>query len=248
MASQLSLNLEQPLRYSSNAYLLHSGVAGVITSLVTLAYQRVFSLAYVQGGPRAGKTHTAVYLVGHLKAKNKPARMFSGDELLTWHAEELTREPLQYGETVVIDDGDLFLKEISKGGKSGVFMDLMERLLQVDGTLVLFGVESAEKLGATRQIQSRLSSGLYLSLGDPVEAELDSILNFITKQRGLQFSEAKRSFILRRVARTVPALVDCVERVEGVAELSSSPTSFTSIAGALAPDSAPLLPQGRKNI
>ena len=88
MAAQIPLQLVQSLRYSSSAYLLHRGVADVITSLVTLAYQRVFSLAYVQGPAKSGKTHTGVYLVGHLKEKRKPARLIARDEMASWYESE----------------------------------------------------------------------------------------------------------------------------------------------------------------
>lgn len=233
MVAQLPLQLVQPLRYSSSAYLVHRGVSDVIASLEALAYQRVFSLAYVQGAAKCGKTHLGVFLVGHLQAKGKPARMVSREELAEWYATEFRSAPLGRGETVVLDDGDLTLEEISVSNQSGIFMDLTEKLIQMDGTLVIMGAAAPELLSCTKQIRSRLDSGVHLGLKGPAEEELDALLNLITKQRGLQLSESKRGYILRRVSRTLPALVECVERVEEPREVSSTRTSFNVLADAV---------------
>ncbi len=246
MGSQLPLQLVQPLRYSSSAYIVHRGVADVLTSLVTLAYQRVFSLAYVQGALKSGKTHTGVYLVGHLKEKRKPARLIARDEIASWYESEFRSHPLSEGETIVLDDGDFLLEELSRNNQSGIFMDLTENLSQVDGTLVIMGAVSPDKIECTKQIRSRLNSGLHLVLEGPADAELDSLLNFITKQRGLHLSDSKRAYLLRRVSRTLPALVECVEKVEETGDFSSSSTSFTVLADAVSNETENLLLFDRK--
>lgn len=233
MTAQIPLQLVQPIRYSSAHFLVHSGVVGVITSLVTLSYQRVFSLAYVEAEAKGGKTHTGVYLVGHLQSKGRPARLVHGDTLPEWYAAGCGGEALRGGETVVIDDGDLLLEELSHASRSGIFMDLVEQLGQLDGTLVILGATCPTAIKCSKQIRSRLDAGLHLALTGPSEAELDSLLNLITKQRGIQLTESKRSFILRRVSRTLPALVECVERVEDLGDSASSRTSFEALAGAL---------------
>jgi len=237
MGTQLPLQLVQPLRYSSSAYLVHRGVADVVSSLVTLAYQRVFSLAYVQGAPKSGKTHTGVYLVGHLKERCKPARLLGRDEVASWYESESRSRPLREGETIVLDDGDLLLEDLSRNNQSGIFMDLTEQLSQVDGTLVILGSVGPEKIECTKQIRSRLNSGLHLVLEEPADAELDTLLNLITKQRGLQLSDSKRGYLLRRVSRTLPALVECVEKVEETGDFSSASTSFTVLADAISQES-----------
>lgn len=246
MVEQLPLQLVQPLRYSSSAYLLHRGVADVLSSLETLSYQRVFSLAYVQGGAKTGKTHLGVHLVGRLALKGKPARMVSREDMAEWYASELRSDPLRSGETIILDDGDVLLREISLTNQSGIFMDLTENLSQVDGTLVILGNSAPEQIECTRQIRSRLNSGLFFGIEGPADSDLDPLLDLITKQRGLQFSESKRAFILRRVSRTLPALVDCVEKVEEPRDLSSPCTSFDVLSEAVCqqPDMPPAV--GRK--
>ena len=243
MTAQMPLQLVQPLRYSSGLYLAHSGVKKLISSIETLAYQRVFSLAYVQGTAKSGKTHLGVYLVGQLQNLGKPARLVAGIDLPEWYAAGFGGEPLQEGETVIIDDGDLCFEEISKNRQSGIFTDLTERMLQIDGTVVVLGARSPEELACSQQIKSRLNSGVHLVIGGPAESELDGLLNLITKQRGLQLTESKRSYLLRRVTRTLPALVECVEKVEDTGDLSSSRTAYNVLADAVAlePVTLPLL-------
>lgn len=242
MVAQIPLQLVQPLRYSSNAYRAHKGVVDLVASLETLAYQRVFSLAYVQGGAKTGKTHLGVYLVGRLTQKGKPARMVSREEVSEWFATELRSEPLRHGETIILDDGDVLLEEISRTNQSGIFMDLTERLIQADGTLVILGAVAPERIACTKQIRSRLDAGLFFGIDAPTESDLDPLLDLITKQRGLQLSESKRGFILRRVSRTLPALVECIEKVEDPRDLSSPRTSFNVLSEAVCnqPDISPV--------
>lgn len=233
MVAQLPLQLVQPLRYSSNAYLVHKGVVGLVASLETLSYQRVFSLGYVQGGPKTGKTHLGVHLVGALTHKGRPARMVSREEMAEWFATELRSQPFRQGETIVLDDGDLLLEQISRTNQSGIFMDLTENLIQVDGALIILGGAAPEKIACTRQIQSRLNSGLFFGIDAPADSELAPLLDLIAKQRGLQLSEAKKGFILRRVSRTLPALVECIEKVEEPRDLSAPCTSFNVLSEAV---------------
>jgi chromosomal replication initiation ATPase DnaA len=240
MAAQIPLQLVQPLRYSSGSFLVHRGVADLVTSVETLSYQRVFSLSYIQGDPKSGKTHLGVYLVGHLQGKGRGARMVASEDVADWYAQGFYGDQLQEGETIVIDDGDVFLEKISKSSQSGIFMDLTEQLHRVDGTLVILGTRPPEEIACTKQIKSRLNSGLHLVMGGPAETDLDKLLNIITKQRGLQLTESKRSYILRRVTRTLPALVECVEKVEETGDFSSSRTSFTILADAVAQENATL--------
>jgi chromosomal replication initiation ATPase DnaA len=163
-----------------------------------------------------------------------------------WFTTELRSTPLRQGETIVIDDGDVLLEEISRRNQSGIFMDLTEKLIQVDGTLVILGSAAPEKIACTKQIQSRLNSGLFFGIDAPVDSELAPLLDLIAKQRGIQLSEAKKGFILRRVSRTLPALVECIEKVEEPRELSAPITSFNALSEAVyqQPESAP--PDGRK--
>lgn len=230
----------QPLRYASNTFIVHRGVRNVVASIETLAYQRVFSLAYVQGAPKSGKTHIGVYLVGHLQEREKPARMVSREDMAAWYSSGFDGQPLKQGETIVVDDGDIFLEEISLRSQSGIFMDLTEQLMRVDGTLVILGALSPEKIASTKQIKSRLDSGLHLVLEGPAEDDLDALLNHISKQRGLQLSESKRNYLLRRVGRTIPALVECVDKVEDTSDFSAPRTSFNVLADAVSQESTNL--------
>jgi chromosomal replication initiation ATPase DnaA len=187
-----------------------------------------------------------VYLVGQLKEKRKPARLIAREEVPAWYESEFRSQPLREGETIVLDDGDLLFEDLSRQNQTGIFTDLTEKLSQVDGTLVVLGAASPEKIECTKQIRSRLDSGLHLLLEGPAEGDLDSLLNLITRQRGLQLSDSKRAYILRRVSRTLPALVECIEKVEETGDFSSTRTSFNVLADAVSQESENLPVFSRK--
>ena len=230
MIEQLPLGLVQPLRYSSSAFLVHAGVSEVVRTVTTLASTRAFSITYIQGGACSGKTHLGVYLAGKHHERNGRARLIAGGEFARWFSEELRGAPIQAWELVVIDDADLCLGE---GACQGMLVDLIERIARQKGSLVLIGAADPEAIATSSQLRSRLNAGLHLALGGPKEEELDRVLDLITKQRGLQLSEPKRAYILKRVERTIPALVGCVERVEEGASQGDASTSFDKLSEAL---------------
>lgn len=239
MSSQLPLSLSQPIRYSSATFLEHAGVQAAVTAVLTLAQQRGFALLYIMGEPRAGKTHLGVYLVGKLQhEQQRDARLVDGAQLRRWYSEELPQAPFQAGAVVMIDDIDLFLEGDEGRKHAGIFVDIAERLALAEGTLVLLASRKPEKLACSSQAKSRIEAGIHLLLGDPQDADLDLLLDLITKQRGLQLKESKRSYLLRRVTRTLPALVECVDRLEDGGDFASPSTSYELLSGALGTPSA----------
>jgi len=234
MSSQLPLTLSQPLRYSSATFLEHAGTQAAVTAVLTLAQQRGFALLYIMGERHAGKTHFGVYLVGKLQyEQQRDARLVDGSELKRWYSEELSERPLQAGEVLIIDDIDTFLEGEEGRTHAGIFVDIVERLANADGTLVLLASRRPEKLACSSQAKSRIEAGIHMMLGDPKETDLDMLLDLITKQRGLQLKESKRSYLLRRVTRTIPALVECLNRLEEGSDCCDTSTSFTALSGAL---------------
>jgi chromosomal replication initiation ATPase DnaA len=235
MTEQLSLELVQPLRYSSSAFFVHTGVEDAVRTVTTLSGKRNFSITYIRGEKCSGKTHLGVYLVGRHQERNGRARLISGSSLVSWFSEELPGTPIHPWELVVIDDADLCLGE---GMCQGILVDLIERISRQKGSLVLIGGADPEAIPTSPQLRSRLNAGLYLAVGGPKETELDPLLDLITKQRGLQLSESKRAYVLKRVERTIPALVNCVERVEDSSFLGDASTSFHKLSDALTVESS----------
>jgi DnaA family protein len=235
MAAQIPLKLEQALRYSSASFVLHAGVNSVVHAVMTISRKKIFSSIYIQGAPATGKTHLGVYLVGAVRQEGRSARMISGAELSDWLGSVLPHEPLLPGELVILDDADSHLESASAKKEEGLFVDLVERVSAVSGILVLLGQKHPESLRCSQQARSRLAAGMVLSLGDPAEESLDTILDSVAKQRGLALSEAKRGYLLRRVGRTVSGLVECVARVEeGALDSVSTSTSFEVLSEAVA--------------
>ncbi len=230
MTEQLSLELLQPLRYSSSAFFVHTGVSEVVRTMMALAGKRTFSMTYIRGERCSGKTHIGVHLAGKYQDRNGRARLVAGVSLAKWFSDELPGAPIHPWELVVVDDADRCL---STATCQGILVDLIERVARQKGAVLLLGSADPETIQTSPQLRSRLNAGLYLTLGGPKEMDLDPLLDLITKQRGLQLSEAKRAYILKRVERTIPALVDCVERVEDGACFGDASTSFHKLSEAL---------------
>jgi chromosomal replication initiation ATPase DnaA len=163
------------------------------------------------------------------------ARLIGGTELASWFSDELPSDPIHPHELVVLDDADLHLEGAKRDQTEGLFVDLAERVFAASGTFVLLGLKKPEAVACSRQAQSRLAAGMHLVIGEPQEEALDQILDVISKQRGLLLRGSKRDFILRRVIRTVPALVECMKRLEATGEGASLSTSFGLLAGAVEP-------------
>jgi DnaA family protein len=207
----------------------------VLSTLLALSSKSRFSLVYVQGAAQTGKTHLGVHLVGKVRDAGRAARLIAGPELAEWFAKDLPTDPIHPRELVVLDDADLHLEGAKKQREEGLFVDLAERVFAAAGTLVLLGAKQPEAVSCSKQAKSRLVAGMHLVMGDPQDDVLDTILDAITKQRGLLLTESKRGFILRRVVRTVPALVDCVNRLEETGEGAPLSTSFNLLAEAVEP-------------
>ena len=232
MKSQLSLSLSHDLRYSSALFLEHAGTVEPVNMVFALAQQRGFSLVYIAGGGGTGKTHLGVYLVGKLRREQaRDARFVSSEDLRSWYSEELPAHPFQGGEVLIIDDADRVLEGPHGEANVGIFVDIVERLANADGMIVLLGASQPEKLRCSSHAKSRIEAGLHILLGDPKEEDLDTLLDRMTKQRGLQLKESKRSYLLRRVTRTIPALVECLNRLEEGGDWSDSSTTFTALSG-----------------
>lgn len=235
MAAQIPLKLEQSLRYSSAMFVLHAGVRSVVHAVMTLSRKKIFSSVYIQGAQATGKTHLGVYLVGAVRQEGRCARLISSSEFSEWAANTLPHDPLLPGELVVLDDADVHLESARAKKEEGIFVDLVERVNAISGTLVLLGQKAPESLRCSKQAGSRLAAGMVFSVSEPEEELLNAILDSIAKQRGLALSEAKRGYLLRRVGRSVPGLVECVARVEeGALDSVHSSTSFEVLSGAVA--------------
>lgn len=234
MSEQLLLNLIQPIRYSAENYVLHSGIAEVAANVLVPVCRKSFSIAYVQGDRWSGKTHFGAYLTGELHGRGLPARFLEGSEVASWFATDLQTAPLRVTETIIIDDADHFLRAISKSGQTDIFIDLMESLRSLKGSLVLLGTFGAEELGCGAELVGRMRAGLHVRIGPPAEGELGQVLDVICQQRGLKLSAMKRNYVLRRVKGEIQGLVECVEKVEGISEASSTTsTSFQVLAEAV---------------
>lgn len=228
MSPQLTLKLSSLLRFSSDSFILHAGVASIVTAVERLASKRRFGMLYIDGERASGKTHLGVYLAGRMQELGRSVRFVSADDLGEWFLEDLPKNPLQQGEVILIDDADLF---VSRQGDSRVLGDLIERLQSHKGLLIMLGTVPLSKLAeGNRKSRSPLDAALSLSVAQPEEELADSLLAAIARQRGLKLAESKRAYILKRIPPTLPALVEYANKLEGPQEGAPLSTSIRALA------------------
>ncbi|MCB0310032.1 MAG: hypothetical protein KDD42_02275 [Bdellovibrionales bacterium] len=197
------LNLDLPLRlpYEPHNFLLHTGVKDVYKRLSAL--DLLPHLIYVQAAPRSGKTHCAVALHDTLSVHGTVSLITAFDfaELLQGAD---THNVLRC-QTVLVDDADLYLGSLGEGD-SGGFVNFAEMFKLSNRRVLLFGSATFEDFQADEHVMSRLRGGEYLEIQDPGEAELPELLNLMLIQRGMRLSQTKRSFLLKRLVRNIPAI------------------------------------------
>jgi chromosomal replication initiation ATPase DnaA len=236
MTPQLTLKLSQLLRYSSDSFVEHEGVRSIVKAVEKLATQRRFSMLYIEGERSSGKTHLGVYLAGRIQDLGRSVRFVAADELGAWFLEELPKDPLRAGEVVIVDDADLFL---SRQGDSRVFGNLVEQLQSRKGIFIMLGASSLQGLAGNGKNPPGLDAALSVALAVPEEAMVDGLLAAIAKQRGLKLSESKRSYVLRRIPHTLPAIVEYADRLEGPRDGEVLSTSLTTLAKTASASKAP---------
>jgi chromosomal replication initiation ATPase DnaA len=244
MSPQLTLKLSSLLRFSSDSFIVHAGVASIVTAVERLATKRRFGMLYIEGERCSGKTHLGVYLAGRMQELRRSVRFVSADELGAWFLEDLPKNPLRQGEVILIDDADLF---IARQGDSRVLVDLIEQLQSQKGLLVFLGAARLARLvEAGPKNRSPLDAALSLSIASPDEGMADSLLAAIARQRGLKLTEFKRAYILKRITHTLPALVECANRLEGPQEGEPLSTSRRVLAEAASSTSRAKKPTRQK--
>jgi chromosomal replication initiation ATPase DnaA len=231
MSSQLTLQFTETVAYSSERFIVHSGVKAAANATVTLAAQNRFALLYIHGATLSGKTHLAVYCAGLLSSLKRPTEVVTWEDAYDWYARSIRKKggTLKLaGGSLIFDDAD---KWLSDPKLEGTFTAIEDAVLQNKGLLILMGSQPIEGLTLRPQTASRLIAGAQVSIETPDEHELDQILDAVTKQRGLNLNAAKRRFVLTRIARTVPDIVRFVDRLSQTGKRSVS--SFDVLAAAL---------------
>jgi len=211
MSRQIPLKLAQPLRYSSDSFIVHDGAVSAVEGVMRLASAPHFSLVYIRGDHGTGKTHLGVYLAGQLQEASFQVRFLAASQVAQWCVEDLPREPIRGREALIIDDADTFLASETH---SGVFSALAERFRAGRGVIALVGTNPLDKVQTGVTNLSLLEAAVCLEVGLPDDAARSTILGAILEQRGRRLSATKRSLALKREPRSLLTLVRFVDALE----------------------------------
>ena len=215
--SQLSLNIPGRLVYSSKGFCLHSGVRDLFAKSQALLTQNRFSLCFIYGAARSGKTHCAVALEDALASQGASVFTVDGPDLSNWISERIARTALRGTEVILVDDAHLYLEAILPG-QSGEFVNLVEAARRGKAKIVLFSSKELAQFGFDDHVRSRIVPGDGLRIGAPVEEELAEIFGLMAKQRGMIFSARKLEYWLKRIGRDIAAIDRCLSAMDGMPE------------------------------
>lgn len=230
--AQLTLNLASRLSYSAKGFLIHDGVRDLVGHLHTQIVSGRYSVSYVVGPARSGKTHLSIECAEECMKRGKLPRLVSGSELSCWAEEQQFGEHLGKDEVVLIDDVDQHLLQALPGA-SGTMVTLVETLRRRGLPLLLFSGTPAERLPCDDHIMSRLKPGLGFELKHPAEQEMSELITRMAHQRGIHLGERKLQFLLKRVRRDIPSIEEYLEKLSYLSDVLGKPVRFPLLGDAL---------------
>jgi len=228
---QLPLQMVTRVRYAPENFLIHSGMVGVVEGCRSLFARDAFSLAFISGSPRAGKTHLSIFLIDALEKLARFPRLLEGGELgrflTTSEGESFTSE-----DVFVVDDAHAYLSSL-RPGDSGPFVSFVERLRVARAGLVLLSAEPLDRFSFDEHVRSRLVPGSGLIVEAPAESDMPALIDMMARQRGIKLKERKIGFIVRRLGRDIGALERYFDRVQHLADVLGQSVRFPVLGDAL---------------
>ena len=207
--SQLGLNIRPLLSYKAEAFVQHAGVGQPYNQCKKLFSDNLFSIVFVTGPARSGKTHFGVRLMEDISAAGKFASFVEGSKLEEWLGQE---HQFNASHVTIIDDAQIYLATLS-AGHSGPMVNVIERARHSGAKILILSSARLETFGFDDHVGSRLRAAFHFELGPPAESELGLVLAAIARQRGLHLTGRKLTLPSRRIARDIGAIEEYVERV-----------------------------------
>jgi len=228
----LPFRIRHRLAYSPDNFFLHDGVAPLVDSLNSALIEPRFQLFFIYGGPRSGKTHLSVFLTSLLTKLGKFPHLLDGA-----HAKDSLRErslsPRSFsGEVVIVDESERYFQSLPPG-ESGSFVDLIERIRLDQGKVVFLGATRIGELLCDQHVTSRLGPGAGYEMGIPAESDLEPLIAGMARQRGINLSSRKASFLSPRLNRSIEAIEEYLDRVAMLSSTLSASVDFPLLADAM---------------
>ena len=209
---QLPLGLTPSLAYSPQGFVVHEGVRDLMARVLGEALQKRFSIVYIEGGRRSGKTHLSLRLALELSDAGRYPVLFEG-EFFARDIEALSSRPAIDDSTVFIVD-DIQRYFLSPDfSDSGGFVHFVEHLRVKGATFICLCDRGVEHLPVDEHVRSRLIPGGGYVLEAPGADDAPALLQGMARQRGINLKERKREFLLRRLRHDIPSIERFLDRI-----------------------------------
>lgn len=209
---QLGLLLANRLSYSSKNFFEHAGVKECFQNSLAALNSPLFSICYITGAPRYGKTHLSIKLSDTLMADEYLPKFVEGEEFASWLTTQFPKSTFTSLDRIIIDDADKYFASI-KPGASGPFVNFIETLRRASAGVVLLSRTPIEELPCDEHVKSRLLPGEGYQLTSPSEEDTETLVRLMAEQRGIKLKERKVGFLVRRLRKDIPSIEDYFERV-----------------------------------
>lgn len=229
---QLPLRIVPRLSYSSDNFVVHSGIEPSLGDLRGILDSPGFSLTLLTGEARSGKSHLAIWLVDRLSEAARFARLLSGAELHDWLHAEFLETPIGEDVIFIVDEAEVFFERLARQD-SGPFVRFFETCRLAQAKLVFLSRISWEDFSVDSHAMSRLRTGFEFVLQAPGDHDFPQIIQHMARQRGVSLGEKKVGYIFRRTGRSVASIERCLDRVAHLSEVLGKRIDLALLADAI---------------
>ena len=230
--NQLSLNMIPRLPYAPENFFIHQGAKAAYQALLDTIESKSYSVAYIKSQPRYGKTHFTVKAVQEVLERKKYPRLIEGKNFSEFLLTDFPAYQLNNDQVFIIDDAEIYFKGVHPGD-SGEFVNFIERLRLQSNHVVFLSAEKPDDLPCDDHVKSRLKAGLISEIDLPDEQDMKTIVNLMSRQRGISLNDKRLDYISRRLRREIPYIENYFDRVSHLSSVLSRSVTRPLLANAL---------------
>ncbi len=232
ISEQLNLGILPPIVYRAEHFVLHSGVFETFKLAESLLQRDNFSALCIEGGKRSGKTHLSIALATRLANNGLYPKIWSGKGCAEAIDNLGISESVSSGDVVVLDDAQEYFSGPQFNG-SGSFVALFERL-RVGGSKILILVDRPiSEIMVDDHIMSRLRSMSGATISSPSQDDMPALIRAMCRQRGVNLTGTKISFLAKRLGRRISALEDYLDRLVYLSSVLGKKIDYTLLEEAI---------------
>ena len=205
--------------------------AKVVDSLKSFIEKKAETLLFLVGAESLGKTHLLSASVHYFDALNSAesssdsAAYFSLAELIDIPLEPATLSELstffESFDFLALDDLDLWLKSVEAISEDALYIaesflfGLFNYFKQHDKQLMIASKSVPSRLNIhLKDLQSRLASGLLVSLTKLDDQEKNQLIRALAQLKGFLLDDEVSAFILKRSGRDIPNLLNVLDKLD----------------------------------